>query len=112
VKRKADNCDICGNLQHLRIDQREEIIRELPECLADDATHMKVVERVRVDGKQFCSKKYGKLQRRISYIVLYDDVDQSSIGSVQHFIYNVKSNLVYAVLLQYISYRDQEFQFS
>lgn len=111
VKRKADNCDICGKLQHLRIDQREEIIRVLPERLADDANHMKVVERVRVNGKQFCSKKYGKLQRRISYIVLYDDVDQSSIGSVQYFIYNVRSNLVYAVLLQYISYRDQDLPF-
>lgn len=81
TKKKSDNCDICGQLKPFLKDKvSEQVLGALSEFLVEDTDNLKIVDRVRIDGKQFCSKKYKRLLRRISYIICYEDNGQHVVG--------------------------------
>lgn len=59
---------------------------------------LKKVSRISVDGKQFCSLQYTRMQRRVCDYLLYG---KGKVGSERFFIYNTLSDKVYAILDRY-----------
>lgn len=103
VNKRADNCDVCGKIKcFLENEISENVAVALSNCIPESSDEVKKVDRIRVNGKQFSSRKYSRMQRRICYIVLYESGTES-VGSLEYFIYIATNNLVYAVIQKYNS---------
>lgn len=101
LSEEADNCDICGKIKSFAEHElNEDLVSALSNCIPQPVSEMKMADRIRVRGKQFSSRRYGRMQRRICYIVLYDS-STTSVGSLEYFIYSKISNLAFAVIKKY-----------
>lgn len=91
----AANCQIAGAVVDLPNDESRKVIYEhfgLTEN--DDASVIKKVERVLVNGRKLYSSSYGRMRRRICYIFL----TKTEIAySVKYFILHLPSQLVFAL---------------
>lgn len=98
VNKTAENCDVCGKIKcFAKNEMSENVVHVVTNCIPESPSEVKKVDRVRVHGKQFSSRGYARMQRRICYFVLYESTT-SSVGSLEYFIYSMINNTVYAVI--------------
>lgn len=92
VSHHAQNCDVLGSLKLVRNTLPVDVIEALG---VESCDHLRKVLRICVNGERFYSYEYSRMKKRNSYTVLYSI---NKIGQIQYFVFNLQSNLAYAVI--------------
>ncbi|XP_052262260.1 uncharacterized protein LOC127866023 [Dreissena polymorpha] len=97
---KAENCDVSGKMTAIGNDGTENLLVKLG---VDSDRNVKLISRISINGRNFCSLNYTRMKKRACSYVLYED---TNVGCVEYFVINTDSGVVYAVLEKYDSCED------
>lgn len=95
---KAHNCDVCWKMVPYDMAIVNPNVLENLEIVNENDVN--IIERISLNGKQFCSSLYKRMKKRICSYVLYDE---QNIGYLKYFVLVVASNFVYAIIEKFES---------
>ena len=90
--KRCQNCSIAGQTTVVHVDPFLEVLF-LEKANADSLTLLRKVLRIQIGEEKIYGKEYGRMKKRVCYLVLCKD---DSILSVDFFILNTESLQVYA----------------
>jgi len=102
VTSSANNCDICGKMKPF---SKEIFFNEVADNHGVNLGNVKQLDRICVNGKQFCSEDYIRMEKRVCSVVLCDD---GSVGRILCFLLDEISDTVYAILQMFQTHIDAE----
>ena len=100
---KATNCDVSGKMKTFESAGLEEDL--VTQLNLESSDRVKIIDRISVNGRQFCSLQYSRMKKRECSFVLYDS---GNVGRVNYFILITTTDSVYAVLEKYDICEDTE----